>query len=225
MADTFNPMTDKLQQTMDSLRKSEEKYRKIYENALEGIFQTSFDGKELSTNPAMARILGYNSPDELTVILPDMWQQIYVHPEESDVLISLLLDQGTVLGHELQFYRKDKQIVWVSINARLVRDDAGAPLFIEGFLTDITERKKVEDTLKEQSDFLQTLIDTMPNLVFYKDRAGRYTGCNKAFEDFTGRSRHELIGKTVYDLGPEDVARKYEEKDNELFDNPGKQVY
>jgi PAS domain S-box-containing protein len=225
LADTFDSMIAKLQQTIDSFRKSEERYRKIYENALEGIFQTSFEGRELSTNPAMARILGYDSSDELAASGDDVWQQIYVHPEEREALHSLLLEQGTVLGHELQFYRKDKQIVWVSINVRVVRDDAGEPLLLEGFLTDITERKRAEAALKEQSDFLQTLIDTLPNPVFYKDREGRYTGCNKSFEDFTGRSRQELMGKTVYDLGPADVARTYEEKDNELFANPGKQVY
>jgi len=77
----------------------------------------------------------------------------------------------------------------------------------------------------EQRDFLQTLIETVPIPIFYKDRAGHYLGCNPTFEAFLGRRQAELIGKGVYELGPEELAEKYQAKDRELFDRPGTQVY
>lgn len=85
--------------------------------------------------------------------------------------------------------------------------------------------KRSEQDLRERSDFLNTLLETISNPVFYKDTQGRYTGCNKAFEDFIGCSRADIIGKTVYDLAPKDIANRYYEKDAELFKKPGKQRY
>lgn len=98
------------------------------------------------------------------------------------------------------------------------------------------EPSKKIDTLKiaedlqkhipeEEIRFLQTLLDTIPLPVFYKGVDGRYIGCNKAFEEFVGKPQEEIIGKTVYDMGPKDIADTYNEKDRELFENPGKQCY
>jgi len=93
------------------------------------------------------------------------------------------------------------------------------------FIEDITERKKGEKALKEQKDFLNALLETISNPIFYKDANGRYTGCNRAFENFIGKSRSQIIGKTVYDMGPKKIADKYYKKDAELFKKPGKQRY
>lgn len=90
---------------------------------------------------------------------------------------------------------------------------------------EIEERKRAENALAEQKDFLNTLLETISNPVFYKDTHGKYIGCNRAFEAFIGKPRSEIIGKTVYDMGPEEIARKYHEKDLELFSTPGKQHY
>ncbi|RLC07297.1 MAG: hypothetical protein DRH90_00550 [Deltaproteobacteria bacterium] len=90
---------------------------------------------------------------------------------------------------------------------------------------EIEERKRAQEALGEQKDFLNTLLETISNPVFYKNTRGRYIGCNKAFEFFTGRSRSDIVGKTVYDMGPREIADKYYEKDLELFEKPGKQRY
>ena len=87
------------------------------------------------------------------------------------------------------------------------------------------DRKQAEEKVREQVDFLQTLFDTIPNPVFHKDANGRYTGCNRAFLESTGRPMEEVLGKTVYDMGSREIADKYEEKDRELFEHPGKQHY
>jgi PAS domain S-box-containing protein len=90
---------------------------------------------------------------------------------------------------------------------------------------EIIERKQTEGKLNEQFEFLKILMDTIPNPIFYKDIEGKYTGCNKAYEEFIDKSRDEIIGKTVYDMGPKEISDQYHEKDKELFQNPGKQEY
>ena len=91
--------------------------------------------------------------------------------------------------------------------------------------TIIARLKDVERTLQEQLRFLQLMIDTIPMPVFYKDMHGVYLGCNKAFEEFLGVPKDRLIGKTTYDVAPKELAEKYFQKDKELFDSPGIQVY
>jgi PAS domain S-box-containing protein len=149
LAQAFNVMTGRLNRTMEELRESEEKYRGIFEQAVEGLFQTSFQGRFMSANPAMARIAGYDSPDELIYSISDVRQQLYVNPEDRDAIVSSILEHGEVLGQEVRFCRKDKQKIWVSISARMVRDEAGTPLFIEGYLTDITEQRLAEEALQK----------------------------------------------------------------------------
>ena len=90
---------------------------------------------------------------------------------------------------------------------------------------DITESKRTQQKVEEQLKFLQTLLDTIPSPVFYKNAEGRYTGCNKAFEDFVGIPAEEIVGKTVYDIGPKEIADEYYERDRELYEKPGKQLY
>ncbi len=186
---TLEQRMAELKRTSQALRASEENYRDIFENAVEGIYQTSFEGRVLNANPAMARMLGYDSPDEVVAKLTDIRQQLYAHPEDRDDFLSSLLNRGAVLGLEYQFYRKDRQTIWVSLNARLVRDEAGEPLFIEGFMTDITERKQAEEALKEQYSTLHSIIDSTNALVFSVDRQYRYTSFNKG---------HTAVMKALY---------------------------
>jgi PAS domain S-box-containing protein len=96
---------------------------------------------------------------------------------------------------------------------------------IIGVNIDITDRKRTEAALEKQLQLLQTLMDTIPSPVFYKDARGMYTGCNKAFEEFLGRQARDVIGKTVYDMGPKKIADEYHKKDQALFRKPGKQQY
>ena len=144
LAGTFNIMTSKLNQSIASLRESEEKYRGIFNYALEGIFQSTVSGRVLNVNPALAQTLGYNSPEELIVDVNDLKQQIYVNPDDRDRLITSISQQGKVVGFEVQNYRKDRTKIWVSLSARLTFDETGKPAIIEGFLSDITAQKNAE---------------------------------------------------------------------------------
>ena len=90
---------------------------------------------------------------------------------------------------------------------------------------DITEQQRAETALRATSEFLRILLDAIPTPIFYKDSASRYLGCNRAFEEFYGQSRQEIIGKTVFDVSPSKLAEIYHAKDLELLQQSGLQVY
>jgi PAS domain S-box-containing protein len=131
----------------DALMRAEEKYRLIFENAMLGIFQISMDGRIISANPAFAGILGYHSPQDLLDAISNISQQVCVNPERYSELLHLSRKQGFVQEFELQFYRKDGSIAWMSVNIRSVRDQNGAIVFMEGTAQDITMRKDLESQL------------------------------------------------------------------------------
>jgi len=133
--------------TEEALRQAEEKYRSIFEHALEGIFQSTAEGLFLSANPAFARIFGFGSAEELMAEVTDIGSQLYVYPQDRREFIKCLGDRGFVEGYELQCVRKDGKSIWVSTNARAVRNSAGTVLYYEGMIEDITARKEVEDAL------------------------------------------------------------------------------
>jgi PAS domain S-box-containing protein len=130
-------------------RQAEEQYRSIFENAVEGIIQTTVDGRFLTANPAMARMLGYGSPDELLGTISNIRDQLYVEPGRRDEFYQLALRDGFVRGFEIQMRRKDGNLVWVSANARAIYDNDGVISGYEGILEDITERKRAEEALRE----------------------------------------------------------------------------
>lgn len=137
------------QRAEQALRQAEEKYRSIFENAVEGIFQqTAEDGRFLSANPALARIYGYDSPEELKANLTDIRTQVYVEPSRRDEFVRLMVTANSVSGFESQVYRKDGSIIWISENARTVWDSDGTPLYYEGSVEDITDRKLFESALQ-----------------------------------------------------------------------------
>lgn len=157
----FQDITEQQQREI-ALREAEEKYRSIFENALDGLFQTALDGKFLRANPAIARILGYDSPEDLiNNSLDNISQQLYVNPEDRKTFEKLIQEQGEVSNFECQFNRKDGKQIWISQTARAVRNKSGDLLYYEGLLEDITERKIAE---KERLELLNELSELNHNL-------------------------------------------------------------
>jgi len=152
LTDAFNQMLAQIQSQDSALRKAEEKYRLIFEDAIEGMFQTTPDGKYLSVNPAMARMYGYGSPEELTASVSDIGRIVYVNPERRTEFKRLIEAQGFVERFEYEVYRKDGSRIWLSENAHAVRGADGGVLY-EGTAQDITERKRAE----EESRLMQTI--------------------------------------------------------------------
>ena len=139
------------------LREAEEKYRTIFERSVEGIFQTTLDGHYVSANPALANIHGYDSVEELTSSSIDIARDVYVDSDKREQFKLVMADQGFVTRFEAQIRRADGSIRWVSENARLVRDAAGTPLYYEGTMADVTERKEAEDALRQSKDELEAV--------------------------------------------------------------------
>ncbi len=138
-------MTDLLSRELLNRKQAEEQYRSIFENAVEGIFQSSIDGSWLKANPALARMYKFDSPQELMATVTNIKQQLYVDPKDKTRLNTILEEQGLVSNFETRLYCKDKSIIWISMNARVVRDRDGKSRHYEGTVEDITERKKAEE--------------------------------------------------------------------------------
>lgn len=130
-------------------RSAEEKYRAIFENAVEGIFQSTPEGRFISVNPAMARILGFDSPEDLMEHRKDIATEHYADPEARARLLRVLAEEGVVAGHECEVFRKDQSRIWVLVNLRAIRDRSGSLLCYEGSLEDTTERKMLEEQLRQ----------------------------------------------------------------------------
>ena len=156
----------KLRKSAAIIQQAEEKYRSIFENSVEGIFQTTPDGHYLSANPSLVRLYGYESIEELCASLTEVDHQLYVLPDRRAKLIRLIEEQGTVCDFESQVYRKDGSVIWVSETARAVRDRPGNLLYYEGTVANITARKQAEEALRleqEKSDLL--LLNILPKAI------------------------------------------------------------
>jgi len=124
-----------------ALQESEARYRGIFENAVIGIFQSTPEGRLLSVNPAMARMYGYDSPEDMITVVEDLSHQVFVDPRDREEMKRELAESGEIRGREYRMYRKDGSTFWVWVDARAVRQEDGAVSYYEGFIQDISETK------------------------------------------------------------------------------------
>lgn len=156
----------KLKKSAAIVEEAEEKYQSIFETSVEGICQTTIDGRYIRVNSTLAQIYGYSSPEELCSNINDIGRQLYVHPQRRTEFVQSIQKQGSVSGFESQVYRKDGSTIWISEKARAVCDREGNLLYYEGTVEDITVRKAWQEALRneqEQSDRL--LLNILPQLI------------------------------------------------------------
>jgi PAS domain S-box-containing protein len=187
----------------ESLRKTEEKYRDIFEGAVEGIFEASPEGKTLMANPALAKMLGYGSPGELISTVQDSAHQLFADPEKRVEFVGLLENQRVVLGFECEFFRRDRAKIWVSLNARRVCGPDGKTLYYSGFTEDITERKHAEDALRQSELKYRNLYESMMDAYARVDMRRVILECNSAFENMLQYTEEELRRIDYQKLTPE----------------------
>jgi PAS domain S-box-containing protein len=187
-------------QAEQSLRQAEEKYRSIFENAVEGIFQITPAGRLITVNPALVRMLGYPSAQALLEHLSDRGQ-----PLDGDVFwraefIRHMVQHGAVSGFEVQLYRHDGSALWTSINARAVYDAGGGLRYYEGSIEDITERRRAEEALRESEERYRDLFEHANDLIYTHDLAGNFTSINRMGEQTTGYTRDEVLRMDFHHL-------------------------
>jgi PAS domain S-box-containing protein len=192
-------------------RLAEESYRKLFEGSVDGIYVTTPAGALLNANPALARMMGYETPDQLIRGIDDITHKVYVHPAARAEYRSLMQRDGMVREFEYQVRRRDGAILWLSDSATVVRDDAGEVIRYEGTVRDITDQKRAEDAIAEGRRLLQQVIDTVPAVINVKNKQLRYVLMNRYMAGIFGIEPGDAIGHTTTDL----MARYGEQKTNE----------
>ena len=190
LAGRVNAMADRLRELTECLRESERKYRGIFENALEGIFQLDRSGRLEEPNPAMARLIGHATPAELMSAANDHESARLLTRSQTDALFETLEFQGEIAGLELQLTRLDGSPIWVQLNARGIGGTDDRPLCLEGLLTDITARKQALEEFHTYRDQLEWAVcERTAQLVEAKERA---EVASEAKSAFLASMSHEL---------------------------------
>ncbi|MDD5332559.1 MAG: PAS domain S-box protein [Rhodoferax sp.] len=211
-------MGETIRLQMKGIKDAEEKYHSIFENAREGIFQCTPEGRYLSANPALARIHGYDSAEALMARVNDIGRQFYVNPRDWERFLKAVETNGYVEGFEADEYRKDGSRISVSINARRVSGQDGATLYYEGSVADITGRKQTEEALRQLTLFQRTILDNVAYGVISANPDGIVTSFNPAAERLLGYAASEVVGQQSparwHD--PEEMARHARQLSEEL---------
>jgi sigma-B regulation protein RsbU (phosphoserine phosphatase) len=202
-----------------ALHQAEEKYHHLFDHLVEGIFQTTPEGRYLLANAALARIYGYATPEELMdSVQENISRKIYVQPGRRAEFVRLMQEFDTITGFESQAYRHDGTVIWISENCRAIRDAAGRLLYYEGTVEDITQRRQAEENLSKSEALYHSLVETLPQNIFRKNQSGKFTFANQQFCKTLGRTLQEIVGKTDFDFFPQELAEKYQKDDRKVLD-------
>ena len=196
----------------EALRLSEEKFRRIFENAAEGIFQTSMDGRIIAANPSCVNLLGYASSEELIANVTDV-RKLYAEPGRRLHLVRMVKQEGMVSDFEAIINKKDGSKIWVSINAHVLRDSKKRVIGLEGMVIDITHRKRA------QKNF-QMLIDGTPDAIIAIEQNSNILLINSKTEKQFGYSRLELLGRPFNILIPMRYREKHTDYCRSYFADP-----
>jgi PAS domain S-box-containing protein len=188
-----------------------EKYQTIFEQAVEGIFQVTPSGRFLNANPALTRMLGYSSTNELMGAITDIGKQLFVRSAVHLRFQRKIEQDSRVKDFEAQFFHKSGRIIKVSLSAHVVLDSLGAPHYYDSTVEDITDRKSTET-------FLNSILQNLPMMVFIKDPKNlRFLMWNKHNEEVCGFSDTEMIGKSDHDFFPKEQADIFASRDREAL--------
>ncbi|MGE0030167.1 MAG: PAS domain S-box protein [Steroidobacteraceae bacterium] len=182
----------------DALRESEKRFRGLFENVVEGVYQVTMDGHLVSANPALIEMLGYASLQELRAI--GSTERLYADPGKRRQLIEQLIRDGELVEAEYDLMRRDGSVITITENARLNRDAEGLPVGFEGTVTDITERKRAEQQFYEEKERAEVTLQSIADAVITTDRSGTVDYVNPIAEKMTGWSAGEARGRSVTEI-------------------------
>lgn len=212
-------LRQKLEQSIASLkeqkeiaREAERKYRAIFENAREGIYQSTSDGRYLSVNPAMARIYGYASPEEMIATIQSIDREIFVIPDKWEELKQLLATESETGDFEVEQRRKDGSTFWASLRVHAVYGEDGRTLHWEGRCIDITERRNTEQALYESERTLRTTLKTANEGFWLIDNDTVTVEINPMMSAILGRNREEVIGRSIFEFVDDENRATFEQQ-------------
>src|SRR5262249_45122547 len=143
----------------EALRASEERFRSLFEHAAEGVYESVPSGKFRNVNPAFARMFGFASPAEMMAASPDAVTDLYLVPGRRDEFVAAMAASDVLMGFESEVHKRDGTPFWISENVRAIRDGSGKTMYLQGFVSDITDRKRVEKALRESESRYRTLFE------------------------------------------------------------------
>ena len=192
------------------LRQARKDDQAIFENAGIGFYRTSLGGRPLRVNPAFVAMMGYNGEDDLLAAKKDIAAEWYVDPARRAEFRRLVEENGHLADFESEACRyATGERIWVSETARVVRDSDGRPLYYEGTVLDITERKRAEKALSDSESRLRAILDNSSVEITLKDLAGRYLLVNRAWRENHGLTLEEAVGRTLAELHSEEKAAPF----------------
>jgi PAS domain S-box-containing protein len=212
-----------------ALRQSEEKFAKAFHGLPDAILVTRVaDGLVIEVNDGFCEMSGFDRSEAVGRTTSDL--EVWASPDDRERWVAALKDGRITHGLEFDFRVKSGEVRRGVYSGAFV-EMAGEPHVLT-IVRDVTDQRRAEDALREKGEelerqhvLLETLLDTIPSPVFYKNVDGAYIGCNRAFERFVGRQRDEIVGRSTADLAPAGIAEKYDEMDRRLLESPGTQTY
>jgi PAS domain S-box-containing protein len=203
----------------DLTKLTEQFYRMLFEESIDMVIIYGFNGKILDFNRRAVENLGYTRKE----LLSKYMSQIIGDDETiNDSVVETIRKRKNYL-YQTTFKHSDGTVIPVEIQAQI--QEYGYAQVIAAFVRDITTRKKIEKDLERSLMFSNSLLNAIPIPVFYKDREGRYLGCNNQFTEFFGKSSDDIVGKTVEEVWPQNEATIYHQKDMEELQTEGPQIY
>ncbi len=187
-----------LRKATASRHQAEERYRNIFENAIEGIYQTTPEGQFIMVNPSLAKMLGYESSDDMVTSITDLGTQLYTNPDDRLRLKKMLEKDGYALNMELKLRKKNGEMVWVRANDRVIKDEHDNIKYFEGTLEDITSRKEAEEKLQLQQRLNEIIIRAQALFIRSEDSRYAFDTLLKDLLDIT-ESEYGFIGEIRLD--------------------------
>jgi PAS domain S-box-containing protein len=196
---------------------AEESYRKLFEGSVDGIYVTTPGGRLINANPALAWMMGYDTPEDLIDGVNDVAQSVYVDPSVRAEYKARMQRDGMIREFEYQVRQRDGSLLWLSDSATAARDESGEIVRYEGTVRDITDQKRAEDAIAEGRRLLQEVIDTVPAVINVKDKELRYILMNRYMAGIFGIEPTDAIGRTTSDLMSRYGAEKTDENDKRVL--------